>query len=166
MFDRNQLAHLAIWPREKNSRITVLDGDGVVYASSRIDAPMRGSDIAKLLPPRFFVDLGDCAAFSMSGDVLIRTVAPFDTTVVTEKAVISFDERMARLERREYRREKRQERLENENKRLRDEIEAARVIDPEPAAEPAPEPVPEPAPEVDAVPGAEPTPEKVADNEG
>lgn len=125
LFDRNQLVHAVIWPNGKNPGLTLVDTDGVVQSHVAIRMPVKGSELAKMMPPGHFVEPDQCTILSMSGRLMVGAKAPFDTAVVTERAEIGFEERMQRLERKERRREQRQKFLEAENRALSERLEAA-----------------------------------------
>jgi hypothetical protein len=114
MFDRNQLVHAVIWPNEKPSQIALVDAEGEVRSTVTFKLPMRGSDVAKWMPDGYQLDVGGCTVVSMSGRVMVNTVAPFDSAVVTERPEVTFEDRMLRLERRDKRREERAAQLERQ----------------------------------------------------
>lgn len=122
MLDRNTLVHAVIWPQGPNAMVTLVDPDGVVASVVKVKEPLRGSDLAKMIPQGYGVETDACTVLSMSGELLVRTEGEFDTAVVTERAHVSFEERMARLERRERNNAKRQRRLEEENRLLRGQV--------------------------------------------
>lgn len=153
MFERNQLAHLVFWPENNKSIVTLVDPNGVVIdddgvelaepqemelASFKLDRPMLGMEIAKTLPADLCIKSENVTVVTMSGEIKVTTVAPFDTTVVTERPVISAEERLDRLEIREQRNEARQAKLARENRELREQILAQRDRD-EVVEEPAQE---------------------------
>lgn len=150
MFQRNELAHLVMWPREAKAKVELVDEEGVVLSALPVDWPLKGSDIAKMVPEGFCIDPNGCTVVTMSGDILVSTVGEFDTAVVTERPEITFEQRMALLERRQQRSELREERLAAENQRLRDQVRAEMeqeteeepVVDDEPDETPDPEPKP------------------------
>lgn len=165
MLSRNELVHAVFWPLEaKKSVISLADADGVFQASFEITAPLKGADLAKLMPLNGLVLASNCYAFSLSGEILVTTHVDFETVVVTERAVIDTEERLARLERRELRRERRTALELQELARLREQEKrraGPELIEPspEPVPGPAPEPVPGPAPEPVPGPAPDPSPE-------
>ena len=122
MYDRNQLVHAVIWPKGKTATITMLDAEGVVHSEFAVREPMKGSELSKMIPPGYGVEFDDCTVLSMSGEILVRTVGEFDTAVVTERAQVTAEERLQRLERREMRRERRELEREQENAELRRQL--------------------------------------------
>lgn len=108
MFDRNQLVHAVVWPNGRKASLSLIDTNGGIQSTFTVREPLRGSDLAKMVPDGYRVHCDDCHIVTMSGDVVVGTRAAFDTAVVTERAELTFEERMQRLERREARREKKQ----------------------------------------------------------
>ena len=152
MLTKNRLVHAVIWPNGEKPEITLTDKEGVIQSYMRVRGPMRGDELSRMIPDGFIVDVHDCSVVNLSGKILVGGVGEFDTSVVTEKATLSFEERMNRLERIERRRQRRQADLEAENKKLREELRAELEAE----AEPEPEVV-EAAPEAESSPQADET---------
>lgn len=147
MFTRNQLVHAVLWPSRPKASISLIDTDGVEVAKFPIDKPMLGSDLVRFLPADFHISMDNVYLATLSGRILIQTRLPFDTVVVTEKAAVSIEDRVARMERREQRRQRRFERDQAELRAFR-EAEANRQGPPEPElvvpdGEPSDPPLPE-----------------------
>jgi len=151
MFNRNQLAHLVIWPNAKTAVVSLIDPDGEAVSEMSVREPIKGSELAKKMADGFAIHTKRCSVVSVSGDIVVRTRIPFDTAVVTERPVISFEDRMARLERRERRRELKAEADAIENEKLRAIVEAQKktlkeneavVEEVEQTTEPTPEAAP------------------------
>jgi hypothetical protein len=147
MLKRNELVHAVIWPVTADAQYNLVAMETVeikgeptvkevILGEVPVTAPVRGSDLAKMIPDGCCVKYDGCTVVKLTGDILVRTVAPFDTAVVTEKAQMSMEERMQRLELRERRRGQREKEREQETARLRAELEAERernaVLDDEP----------------------------------
>ncbi len=136
MFDRNELVHAVFWPdaeHPKEAKINLVDTDGVVQGEIDLDRPIKGAELASMVPNGFYLSPLKCIALSMSGKQVVATKAPFDTAVVTERPEVSFEDRMARLERREMRRERRERQREEEHQRIMAEArEAAEGVPDEP----------------------------------
>lgn len=150
MFDRNKLVHLVIWPQGKKSAYTLTDGHGEVAAQVEVDEPIKGSDLARMIPDGFYVIVKDCTVLTMSGKLVVATKAPFDTAVVTERAVVTAEDRLLRLERRERRREERAAAAEAENKELLRRLKEAEAVLEEPVHGIMPEAAEEVAAEIAA----------------
>ena len=114
MFTKNQLVHAVIWPVTNEAAMELIDTDGVVQSNVPIQQPQKGDEVSRMIPEGFEVDVMDCYVVDLSGEIIKGSKAEFDTAVVTERAEIGFEERMARLERKEKRREKREARREQE----------------------------------------------------
>ncbi|MGR3624505.1 hypothetical protein [Pseudophaeobacter sp.] len=123
MYDRNQLVHAVIWPVAGVGAATLLDGEGVLQSQIEIREPVLGSQLSKMIPQDFFLDVHDCTVVSMSGQLVVATKSEFDTVVVTERAALDYEERMQRLERRDARRDAMQAKLAAENLKLREQIQ-------------------------------------------
>lgn len=147
MFNRNQLVHLVIWPNAKDARYNVVDPDGVVVSVVKVNEAVKGAEISKVMPEHFQLVPHGCTVLSMSGDLVVKTKAPFDTAIVTERAVVTAEERLQRLERRERQREKIATLWQQERAELMARLKDAEAVVEEPAPEPAPEPEPEPVEE-------------------
>lgn len=126
---RNELVHAVIWPKGNKSNLALIDGEGVIHGRITVEEPLRGSDLAKMIPDGLWLDPQNCTVISMSGELLVNTKAPFDTAVVTERAETSLEQRLAMLERRERRREERERKNREENERLRQQIADQQVIE-------------------------------------
>lgn len=145
---RNALVHAVIWPKGPKASIALIDTDeGVVHSEFKLTEPVKGSVYAAMMPDGFVLDCNGCTVLSMSGKLIVRTETEFDTVVVTERAEVTFEDRMQRLERRERRRERRERQLEEEARTLRERL-AQREGDAEAVVEPSePETAPEAATE-------------------
>ena len=133
MFDRNKLSHSVIWPAGPDANIHLVNQNNDLVAAFEVKEPIKGSDLAKLIPADYTLDFENCIHVTMSGDLVIGRQIEFDTVVVTERAEVTFEERMARLERRELMRERERQRERLELQRLREQAAAReQVIEPEP----------------------------------
>lgn len=138
---RNMLVHAVLWPVGPKAAISLIDTDGVELANFPIDRPMLGSELARYLPAEHSVSFQQVQVVSLNGQLVVQTRVPFDTVVVTEKPVITTEERLERLERREQRRQRRFERDQEELRKLREQ--EAKRQGPELVEEPeAPAPAP------------------------
>lgn len=148
MIQRNKLVQAVIWPAGPNAHYSLIDAEGVELARVAVAAPVKGFDLAKVVPPGLSVDVTDCEVLSMTGKNVARTRAQFDTAVVTERPEITFEERMARLERRDKRREEAEKRRQEEHERViaQHERERAEILSgvgiPEPDGEETADPEP------------------------
>lgn len=133
MFDRNQLVHAVIWPIDELSAAALIDTDGVIQGRMPVYKPVKGDELSRMIPKGYCLDFENCHVIKMSGDILVRTIGVFDTAVVTERAEVTFEERMQRLERRENYNARRNELLVRQNadllKRLDDTATAASVTE-------------------------------------
>lgn len=120
---RNKLVHAVIWPKGENPRIALIDTDGVEQSVLTITEPVKGQHYSNMLPEGYHLEVQDCHVVSMSGKLVIATPVPFDTAVVTERAELTFEERLERMERRSIRAEQERARRERERER---EVEALR----------------------------------------
>ena len=148
---RNGLVHLTVFPSGESASYALHDPQtGEVYAIVPVRDPIRGSDLSKMIPDGLHVEFADCVVFNLSGKLLIGTAIEFDTCVVTERAEITIEERLQRMELRDQRRQalerKRQEEFERWKREQAEmqvdptETEEAPVIEPETAPEAQPEP--------------------------
>lgn len=146
MITRDQLSQLVIWPQGQKAQLSLVEAEhGEALASYVIRGPVKGSDLARMMSPNFYLDVEGAIVVDMNGEVVIGKPIPFETTVVTERAEISLDERLSRLERREKRREKREKRLAEQNAELvRQLAERDSVVDHTGLAESEQEPSAEP----------------------
>lgn len=119
MLHRNELAHVMIWPEKKKGTIQLSNHDGEVLAEFEITSPVKGSELAKMMPDVWAVSLSGCLACSVAGAIEITTYGQFDTEVVTERDQPTMEERFARLERVQRRQAQIQAKLEAENRRLK-----------------------------------------------
>lgn len=144
-FDRNQLVHAVIWPNAKDAAIALYDTVGVEVSRVKIDHPKKGADISRMMPQEYLLGVVGCTVVSLSGKPVVSTKAPFDTSVVTERPEVTFEERLARMERTELRRRKREAQREAEMEAAVEELAALRAeraaagISDEPVVEPEPE---------------------------
>lgn len=106
MIGRNKLTHAVVWPNAKNANVALVDSDGTVVGEVSVKYPLMGSELAKRVPEGYTVQPTGCNIVSMSGRLVVGTRGVFDTAVVTERPEITFEERLARMERREANREK------------------------------------------------------------
>jgi len=136
MFNRNQLVHAVIWPNSDHPSVYLVDADGEVKSHVNVAEPLKGSELSKMMPDGYMLDVSGCSVMNMSGKFLATTVAPFDTAVVNERAEVSFEERMLRLERREARRERREAAMVLRERELMERLKAAEaVVEPVPDGE-------------------------------
>lgn len=140
MYDRNQISHLVFWPNGKGSSLALVSDQGEVLSQLDVKEPVKGSELAKFVPNGYSLDPGGCVVLSMAGQIIVGTKAPFDTSVVTERAEVTFEERMARLERIEVNNRRRQVLLEKRNQELmrqlqqheaEPQVEVAQEVNPE-----------------------------------
>lgn len=127
LFKRDDLVHAVIWPKGKSACVSLIDAYGVEQSLYPVRAPRKGSELAKMIPQGYSLLVHECLVVNMSGKLVIGTSAPFDTSVVTERAEVTFEERMNRLERIQVRRDARQAQLERENAELLRQIEEGRA---------------------------------------
>jgi crotonobetainyl-CoA:carnitine CoA-transferase CaiB-like acyl-CoA transferase len=106
MIARNQLTHAVVWPNAKNANVALVDCEGTVLGEVPVSYPLMGSELAKRVPDGYSVQPTGCNIVSMSGRLMVQTCGVFDTAVVTERPEVTFEERLARMERREANREK------------------------------------------------------------
>jgi len=116
MFERDQLVYAVIWPSASEALVQLIDTDGVVVAAYPVLEPLKGSEVIKMVPDGYCLGFERCHVVKTTGSILVNTGVKFDTAVVTERAEVTFEERMARLERRERRREQRELVLEQQLK--------------------------------------------------
>ncbi len=164
MLTQKNLVNAVIWPNGPKAAIALFDtsaeGGGEQVALVPITVPKEGREIAKMIPQGFSVDVQECTVVKLSGPIIKGTKAEFDTAVVTERPQITFEERLARLERVERRKviaqQKRIEELEagaEELAAIKAKEAAEAEIDAEKnVVEPTPEPSGDPAPAGDPEP--------------
>lgn len=129
MIERNALAFAVIWPANKQSYISLIDGEGVECAQFKVEQPLKGSELAKVVPEGYYVaPCKNCKVVTIAGRPVVRTVGEFDSAVITEKPQLGFEERMQNLERRERRREKREQAREEETALLRQRLKEAEAV--------------------------------------
>ena len=146
-----------IWPIDQKSKISILDEDGVVYGTMSLHVPMTSLELARFVPSWAYLETDNCHVTRLSGAMHCTTALPFDTTVSTERASISVEDRMARLEGKLIQSERRELRLRKErDERKQKEQDDAQVIEKPPSQDANAEP----APKSDPAPKADPTPVK------
>lgn len=129
MLDRNQLVHAVIWPNGDDACVTLIDADGVYQSRFSVVQPLKGSDLARLIPPGYWLKFDGCTVLSMSGDVLVGGIAEFDSAVVTERREVTFEDRIAILERRDIRRQRQHDHEMNRLRQAQERAEAAPVVE-------------------------------------
>lgn len=148
---RNKLTHSVFWPGKGDSTFALVNPDGEVLPEVFFNAPFRGSDIAKLVPDGFEILTDNAVVLSMSGKVLIGEPTDFDTVVVTQRAEVSLEDRLAQLERKDRNRDKDLRKLKREKRKLEEELGALEPVvevDPAVGEQPASEPSQDPVTEV------------------
>lgn len=105
MYTKNQLLNAVLWPTAAAASISLISPDGEVFGTFKLEKPMRGADLAALVPVHGEVSVKSVTVTGLRDELVIKTVVPFDTDVNTERRVITAEERLRRLELREDRRE-------------------------------------------------------------
>lgn len=101
MLTRNQLTYAVIWPSGPDAALQLVTDDGEVYGEMSVTEPLKGSELAKLMPDGMAIVADQCSLITTSGKILVQTKTPFDTVVVTERAELTFEDRIAAMEVRE-----------------------------------------------------------------
>jgi len=105
VFSKDDLVFAVIWPNGDDANMSLIDADGVYLAHVPVKAPVKGADLARMVPKGFKVDTAKCVVVHTNGGLMARTKAPFDTAVVTERRELSFEEKMQSFVRTEVRRQ-------------------------------------------------------------
>lgn len=161
MFARNKMVHWVFWPALKEqSRLELYGPDGDMIAVWPVKEPIKGDVVARMVPDGHFIEAIKCTVVSMSGRLIVGGKGAFDTVVVTERPVLTMDQRLEALERRERRRERLAQEAERQrqadHERRMKALEQGEVIEPEPEPEPEPESEPEPQPDTEPEKGVKP----------
>lgn len=132
MFERNEIVHSVIWPAGTEPVVALIDVDGVQQGHFWLKEPMRGSELAKQIPADWFLQFQECTLVKMTGEVVIGNKIPFDTKVVTERAELTYEQRLLAVERRDKHRAKaekqRQAEFEAFMKEQREKAEALEAV--------------------------------------
>lgn len=148
MLTKQNLVNAVIWPNGPKAAIALFDtsdeGGGEQVALVPITVPKEGREIAKMIPEGFSVDVEECTVVKLSGPIIKGTKGKFDTAVVTERPEVTFEDRMARLERITLRREKAQKARMAELEAAAEELAAIKAKESAEAVKDAEEPIVEP----------------------
>lgn len=140
---RFELTHVTIWPTSAKA-LVALQHNGKTIGQFGLTEPLLGSVLAKSVPDGLDIQLENCIAVYMRGEMIIATSIPFDTVVKTERARPSLEDRLERLENLERRKVRL---LEQQARRAEQEEVIETPPSPEPEPAPVVEPDPSPAPE-------------------
>jgi len=127
--DRKELTGVVLWPSsgaKTAAQVLLCSADGEMFASFTLDKPMRGEDLARVVPPGCGVETTGCEVISSAGKLKVQDQMRFDTAVVMERREQTFEDRMERLERQQRAREKQFNELANARKRMAEENERLR----------------------------------------
>jgi len=127
-FVRNDLVLAVIWPTGPEAFLSLIDAEGVFLGGFNVVEPVRGSEIAKMVPDGLRIHFNDCSVINTSGRLVYGKKQPFDSAVVTERAQQTFEERFAALERKERYRDRRAKRLEAELQSRIEEVQRLRDV--------------------------------------
>jgi len=131
--DGKKLTGLVFWPStgaQVDAQVLLCNADGEMFAAFKLEKPMRGEDLARLVPPGCGVETTGCEVINSTGSLKVQDQMRFDTAVVMERRQQTFEERMERIERAQRAREKQfmelanaRQRIAEENERLREQLE-------------------------------------------
>lgn len=119
---RQELANVVIWPAGSNAIMRLLTEDGEPIAEYGIQAPVKGSELAKLVPEGMVVDASEAVVVRMTGKIVHQTKTDFETIVVTERAEKTLEERIQQIERSNRLVREREERERQRRQREHDEV--------------------------------------------
>lgn len=161
-FNRNQIAHLVVWPVHKTSSMELIDTDGVSQSELRVTEVLTGHQLAKTLPEGCLIEFKECFVANMKGETIMGGKGEFNTIVVRERPEITFEQRMQRLERQERNRAVREAKRQADLERATEELAALRaeqaaqdVLDPQDPPEDPQDPPAAPLEPHDTVEGGE-----------
>lgn len=159
MLTRKELTHAVIWPAAAGAILRLIapkwevvnpetgeveEMEDVPIGQIELEGPMRGADLARMMPDGMLLGGKGCNIVSLSGEVVHQTKRQFETVVVTERAERTLEDRLAAIESANRRRQREHEAV---MKRLAEKEAALNVVEPEPTPELTPEPEPEVTPE-------------------
>lgn len=98
--EKQKLTHAVVWPNGQKANVELVDPDGEVQAKVPIKFPVRGSDLARMMPDQYTLETEACTVVSLSGKVLVASEMQFDTAVVTERREITMEEKIEIIARR------------------------------------------------------------------